>query len=257
MSLNTDTLQKLRSFHVPGFIQALVEQRESKQYGSLSFEERLTFLIEAEFSRRVAQKITRKIKDADLLQTQATLESIDFEIPRGLSKNQFLELSQGNWITNAHHLVITGPTGSGKSFIASALAVHLCRKNFSVKYMRANEWLGEILIQREKNNFKKFKKTLCRYDILIIDEWLREPLSQAHAREFLDLLDDRYRQGSVIVISQIPVSDWHPIISDPTIADAILDRLVHDSIRIDLKGESMRKLTSTLSSKASLRSDGI
>lgn len=243
--LNADTLAKLRSFHVPGFIQALVEQRESTSYNDLSFEERLSLLIEAENTRRVAQRIQVKLRRAELI-TNATIDQVDFSVSRGLSRTAFLELAAGTWISKAHHLVITGPTGSGKTFIASALATNVCRKSVSVRYMRAHEWLGELLLARQKGTYQKFRSQLAKIPLIIVDEWLREPLPAAHAREFLDLFDDRYRKASCIIISQLSLSDWHQQIQDPTIADAVLDRLVHDSIRIELSGESMRKRTSTL-----------
>lgn len=243
--INAETLAKLRAFHVPGFIQALVEQRESKSYGELCFEERLAMLIEAEHSRRAAQRIARKLKAADLL-THATIDQVDFSVTRGLSRTAFLELAAGAWLTQAHHLVITGPTGSGKTFIASALATNVCRKAMAVKYMRAHEWLGELLLARANGKYPKLRAQLAKLNLIIIDEWLREPLPAAHAREFLDLFDDRYRKSSCLIISQVPVADWHAQIQDPTLADAILDRIVHDSIRIELSGESMRKRTSKL-----------
>ena len=245
--MTAETLAKLRTFHVPGFIQALIEQRESQSYQGLSFEERLALLVEAESTRRAAQRIARKIKNSQLMQ-RATIDQVDFATARGMNKVQFLELAQGDWVHKAHHLVITGPTGSGKTFVASALATNLCRKvGLSVRYMRAHEWLGDLLIARSKGDYSKLRNQLKKLPLIIIDEWLREPLSAMHAREFLDLFDDRYRKASCVVISQLPVADWHSQIQDPTLADAILERLVHDSIRIELKGEeSMRKKTSTL-----------
>lgn len=243
--INAETLAKLRTFHLPGFIQALIEQRESSSYRDLSFEERLALLIEAEHSRRIAQRIERKLKAADLL-THATIDQVDFSVARGLSRTAFLELAAGSWLSQAHHLIITGPTGSGKTFIASAIATNVCRKAMAVKYMRAHEWLGELLLARSKGTYQKLRAQLAKLNLLIIDEWLREPLPAAHAREFLDLFDDRYRKSSCLILSQIPVQDWHSQIQDPTLADAILDRLVHDSLRIELSGESMRKRTSQL-----------
>lgn len=255
--LNVEALHKLRSFRVPGFIQALVEQRESTTYHDLSFEERLSLLIEAEHTRRTTQRIARKLKAADLL-SQATIDQVDFSTSRGLSKIAFLELAAGTWISQAHHLVITGPTGSGKTFIASALATNACRRSLSVKYMRTHEWLGDLLLARSKGTYAKLRTQISKLNLIIIDEWLREPLSATHAREFLDLFDDRYRKASCLIISQLPVSDWHAQIQDPTMADAILDRIVHDSLRLELHGESMRKRTSTIpkpQAEPSLRSD--
>lgn len=246
--INADTLAKLRSFHVPGFIAALIEQRESHAYRDLAFEERLALLIEAEYTRRTSERIARKLKAADLL-TQATIDQVDFSVARGLSRTKFLELASGDWMTRAHHLILTGPTGSGKTFIASAVATNVCRKGKSVKYIRAHDLLADILMARSQGTYHKLKLQLAKLHLLIIDEWLREPLPPSHAREFLDLFDDRYRKASCLMISQLPVPDWHSQIQDPTLADAILDRIVHDSLRVDLIGESMRKRTSQLKSE--------
>jgi len=243
--INADTLSKLRSFHVPGFIAALIEQRESQAYRDLSFEERLSLLIEAEFTRRTSDRITRKLKAAELL-TQATIDQVDFSVARGLSRTKFLELAAGDWLQRAHHLILTGPTGSGKTFIASAVATNVCRKSMSVKYIRAHDLLADILMARSQGTYHKLKIQLAKLHLLVIDEWLREPLVPSHAREFLDLFDDRYRKASCLIISQLPVADWHSQIQDPTLADAILDRIVHDSLRVELTGESMRKRTSLL-----------
>lgn len=254
--INAETLAKLRSFHVPGFIQALIEQRESPAYRELSFDERLSLLIEAEFTRRTSERILRKLKAAELL-TQATIDQVDFSVARGMSRTKFLELAAGDWLSKAHHLVITGPTGSGKTFIASAVATNVCRKSMSVKYLRAHDLLADILMARAQGTYHKLKLQLSKLSLLVIDEWLREPLPAAHAREFLDLFDDRYRKASCLIISQLPVQDWHPQIQDPTLADAILDRIVHDSIRVELAGESMRKRTSPIqreTTEPSLRS---
>lgn len=207
--INADTLAKLRSFHVPGFIAALIEQRESQAYRDLSFEERLSLLIEAEFTRRTSDRITRKLKAAELL-TQATIDQVDFSVTRGLSRTRFLELAAGDWLKRAHHL------------------------------------LADILMARSQGTYHKLKTQLAKIHLLVIDEWLREPLAPSHAREFLDLFDDRYRKASCLIISQLPVADWHSQIQDPTLADAILDRIVHDSLRVELTGESMRKRTSPL-----------
>ena len=243
--MTAETLSKLRAFHVPGFVQELISQRESQAYKELGFEERLAMLVEAESSRRLAQQIARKIKSAELMQ-QASLDQVDFGASRGVARASFLELAQGEWVKKAHHLVITGPTGCGKTFLASALATNLCRRSFSARYMRAHEWLAELLIARSKGDYQKLRTRVAKLSLIVIDEWLREPLPAQHAREFLDLFDDRYRKGSCIIISQLPVADWHSQILDPTLADAILDRVVHDSLRLEMTGDSMRKKTSTI-----------
>jgi DNA replication protein DnaC len=244
--LNTEVLTKLRGFHVPGFIQALVEQDERPQaYQGLSFDERLTLLIESEHVRRAAARTTRRLKTAGLL-SHATIDQVDFIKARGITKPIFLEYVQGGWVKAAHHLIITGPTGVGKTFIGSAIANSICQRSFDVRYQRAHEWFAELSFARAQGTLPKLRARLARTHLIIIDEWLREPLASPHARDLLDIIDDRYRKTSCMFISQLPVPDWHAQIQDPTLADAILDRLVHDALRVELKGESMRKLTSPL-----------
>lgn len=255
--LSHDALAKLRAFHIPGFIAALKEQYDTPNtYRDIAFEDRLTLLIDAEASRRSDSKIQAKLK-ASLLLSQVTLDQIDFNPTRGIKKSSTLELVKADWIKAGHHLIITGPTGVGKTFLASAIGTTLCRKNMSVKYMRAHEWIAELISARQLGMYSKLKKKIASFELIIIDEWLREPISQAHARELLDLFDDRYRSRSCLFISQLPVTAWHSSIADPTMADAILDRIVHDAIRIVLSGESMRKAKSLVSNggEPSLRSD--
>lgn len=244
--LNSETLSKLRAFKVPGFVQELVQQHEQPQsYNALPFDERLTLLIEAEHARRAAARSARRLRHAALL-SHASIDQVDLGTPRGISRAQFLELAQGGWIASGHHVIITGATGVGKTFIGSAIATHACHRGFNVRYQRAHEWCAEFAFARNDGSLKKLRTRLAKLQLLIIDEWLREPLPAAQARDLLDLFDDRYRKASCMLISQVPVSDWHALIQDPTLADALLDRIVHDSIRLHITGESMRKLTSKL-----------
>jgi len=256
--LNPELLTKLRTFKVPGIIQALVEQDERPQaYQGLAFDERLGLLVESEHARRAAARTTRRLKEAALL-SNATIDQVDFPKTRGLAKAHFLELAQGAWVQSSHHLIIPGPTGVGKTFIGSAIAANVCERGFAVRYQRAHEWFGDFSFARAQGSLPKLRGRLARIRLLIIDEWLREPLTSAHARDLLDVIDDRYRKASCMFISQLPVPDWHGQIQDPTRADALLDRRVHDALRLELKGESMRKLTSPLKGKnTSLRSEAL
>ena len=241
--MNEETREQLRSLRLPGFIQALEEQQGSSQYADLSFEERLSFLIQKECLRRDNQRLQIRLRSAKLKQA-ATLDQVDFSVARGLNKKKFLELAELSWVANHHNLMIVGPTGVGKSFLASALGDQACKQGMTARYSKTSALLTDLLSAKADGSFTRLSAALARTDLLIIDEWLREPLSEAHAREILDLLDDRFRKSSTLFATQFPVTEWYRLIKDPTIAEAILDRVVHDSLRIELKGESMRKLTS-------------
>jgi len=254
--MNQQIISKLREMRLGGFIAGVEEQEESTQYQQLAFEERFGMIVEKEYLNRKSKRLKRTISKAKLKQ-QATIDEIDFKANRGLKRTEFLEFAGCGWISNRHNLIINGPTGVGKSFIACALAEQACRLGFQAKYYRANSFLSELLLAKADGSYPKLVKQLAKTPLLIIDEWLRDPLNQAQARELLDILDDRYRKASTIFCSQLPVKDWHSKIEEPTIADAILDRVVHDSLRIELHGQSMRKKTSQilLDSDSSLRSD--
>lgn len=239
------TIEQLKDLKLLGLLDAWQEQQSLPTFHDLSFDERFGLLVEREYLRRQNQRLQRRLSQAHL-PIHASLDLVDFDVPRGLRKVQFLEIAQGQWIQNRLSLIVLGPTGVGKSFLACVLADHLCKQGHSVRYIKTADLLMELRLARADGSFQKLRKQFALYSLLVLDEWLRDPLSIVDARELLDLLDDRFRRTSCIFVTQVPVTQWHSQIQDPTLADAILDRIVHDSLRLSLKGESMRKLTSQL-----------
>lgn len=239
------TREQLKQLRLNGFIEALAEQSEKPLYQDLCFDERLALLVEREYLKRHNQRLQRRLKQAQLVMG-ATLDAVDFEVQRGLNKALLLQWAQGHWVVQRLHLVVVGPTGTGKTFLSCALAQHLCTQGYSVRYFKTAELICQIKFAKIDGSFPKLRKQLASFDLLILDEWLRDDMSTQDAREILDLLDERYRRASCVFATQFPVKQWHQKIEDPTLADAILDRIVHDSIRLTLRGESMRKLTSPI-----------
>ena len=242
------TTEQLRNLKLHGLLEAWEEQQSLPSYHDLSFDERFALLVEREYLRRQNQRLQRRLKQATL-PIQVSLDTVDFNVSRGLKKIQFLELTQGQWIQDSLSLILLGPTGVGKSFLACVLADHLCKQGHTVRYIKTADLLMQLNIAKADGSYPKLRRQLAAYDLLILDEWLRDPLTINQAREVLDLLDDRYRKASCLFATQVPVNKWHPQIEDPTLADAILDRIIHDATRISLKGESMRKLTSKIQLK--------
>lgn len=202
-------------------------------------------LVDREADLRENKKLARRLKEAKLKQ-QACVEDVDFRHPRGLDRSVFFSLANGRWIRERHNLIITGPTGVGKTFIACALANKACRLGFTVRYWRTSRLLQATATARADGSYDTLIRKLQKTDLLLLDDWGLAPLQVGEARDLLDIIEDRNQTRSTLITSQMPVSQWHNILTDPTIADAILDRLVHNAYKLELRGESMRKLMTKL-----------
>jgi DNA replication protein DnaC len=238
------TIGKLNQLKLFGMVEALTEQTQSPIYSGLSFEERLGMLVDREITLRDNRRLTNLLRGARLRYTNACPEEIDFRTPRGLAKDVILSLMQNGWIKGNQNIIITGPTGSGKTFIACALANSACRSGHSAHYLRLPRLLQELQIARGDGSYGKLLTRLAKYTILIIDDWGLAKFNDKERRDILEVLEDRHGITSTIIASQIPTEKWHDAIGDPTIADAVLDRLIHNAHMITMKGESMRKLMS-------------
>jgi DNA replication protein DnaC len=238
-------LDKLTQLRLPGIRTGLEEQLQNPQYAELSFEDRLGLLVDLECTRRADNSLRRRIKTARFT-LPAVIEDLDLSPARGLDRGLILELAQGEWIRRHLNILVLGPTGAGKSYMACALGHAACRQGFSVRYQRTSRLLHEIMLSHADGSYPKLLTKLARVQLLIFDDWLRDPLTPSQARDLLEILDDRYGRSSTLVATQIPIEDWHDRLPDPTLGDAILDRLVHNAYRLQLKGESMRKTYSPL-----------
>jgi DNA replication protein DnaC len=240
--LTHPTHERLITLGLTGMAKALEEQRRSPDLDALSFEERVGLLVDREAAERDTKRLTTRLKFAALRQS-ACVEDVDLRTPRGIDRAVFARLVSGDWINRNENLLITGTTGLGKSWIACALGQKACRDNRSVQYHRVPRLFEALALARGDGRYGRLLKNLGRIQLLVLDDWGLSVLNPSERRDLLEILDDRHGRASTIVTSQIPVELWHDIIGDPTLADAILDRLVHNAHRLQLTGESMRKKT--------------
>ena len=238
-------LDKLTQLRLPAFRAALEEQLHNPQYAELPFEDRPGLLVDRECIRRDNNRLQRRLRAARL-PLPATIEDLDLSSSRGIDRRLVLQLAQGEWISRYLNILILGPTGVGKTFLASALAHSACRHNFTVRYLRTSRLLHQTTLAQADGSYPKLLDTFARVQLLVLDDWLRDPLTRTQSQDLLEILDDRYGRSSTMVATQVPVAEWHVRFPDPTIGDAILDRLVHNAYRLNLKGESRRKLNSHL-----------
>ena len=243
--LSHPTTQTLNALGLGGMARALEEQRAMQGIEELSFEERLALLIDSEKMHRMNRRLTTRLKRAKLRHA-ACFEDIALHTPRGLDKTLVMSLSSCSWIGKGHNVLITGPTGVGKSFLACALAHKACLEGFDALYMRLPRLMEDLLIAKADGRYGKLMRSFAKTPLLVLDDWGLTPMTPAACRELLELLEDRHGRHSTIVTSQLPVAAWHDYLADATMADAILDRLVHNAYQLNLKGESMRKMKSII-----------
>lgn len=240
------TIDKLHEMRLTGMAEALTEQLNNPDHSELSFEERVAWLVDRHWTWRENRSLKRRLANAKLRDREASVEAIDFRRPRGLDRSEIRSLTTCQWVARHHNLIITGPCGVGKSFLACALAQKAIRERYTGLYSRQPPLLRELAMARADGSLDKRLEQLARVDVLIIDDWMMTALGESERRDILEIVEDRYNTSSTILTSQIPIDQWHEQIGDPTSADSILDRLVHNAYRLELKGESMRKVKAAI-----------
>lgn len=243
--LTHHSLTQLKALRLDGMARALEEQLALPSAATLSFEERIAFIIDREIAFRDSKRLTRLLKQAKLRVGSACLEDVDYRPGRGIEKKLVASLASGDWIRHHHNCLLTGPTGSGKTWLACAFGNAACRQGFSALYVRLPRLFEELRIAHGDGSFTRRLAALAKTDLLLIDDWGLAPPTAAERSDLLEVLDDRVGTRSTVITSQLPIEHWHEYLGEPTLADAILDRILHSSHRLALAGESMRKVWSS------------
>jgi len=239
--LNQPTLEKLQTMRLNGMVEAFRNQTQQTGLAELSFEERFAMVVDQEWIWRQNRALARRLVQAKF-RYRASVEDIDFRLARGLDRSQVRSLTQNSaWVQQHQQIFLLGPTGVGKTWLACALAEKACRDGFTALFRRAPKLFRDLALARADGSLSSFLAPLAKVDVLIVDDWANAPLAEAERRDFLEICEDRYQLHSTILTSQVPVKRWHEQIGDPTLADSILDRLVHNAHQIELKGNSARK----------------
>lgn len=243
--LNNPTIDKLQAMKFTGMLKGYIEQCQDPDCQALSFDERFGLLVDREAVERDSRRLASRLRKAKL-RLPAAIEDIDYHHPRGLDKRLMTALASGDWIRRHHNCILTGPTGTGKTYIACALANKACREGFSVLYHRAPRLFEDIARAKGDGRYPRLMNALAKVDLLILDDWGTALLTDQQRRDLFEIIEDRYERRSTLIAAQLPIEHWHDIIGEPTLADAILDRLVHNAHKIALTGDSMRKKNSDL-----------
>ncbi|MEO9191214.1 MAG: IS21-like element helper ATPase IstB [Acetobacteraceae bacterium] len=238
--LNHPTLDLLHELALDGMAKGFREMMDNPESHALDHAEWLGILLERESTQRQQKRFESRAKNAKLRHL-AAVEDVDYRTPRGLDRTMFLKLAGCDWIRERRHCLLTGPAGVGKSWLACALGYKACRENLSVLYHRMPRLFAALALARGDGRYAKLLHQLARVDLLILDDWGPEPLQHEQQRDLLEIAEDRYNAGSLIITSQVPIDHWYEIVGNPTLADAILDRIIHNAHRVELKGESLRK----------------
>ena len=235
------TIERLNEMRLSGMANSYAERRVKPDHKDLSFDEYFGLVVEDEHMYRKNKKIKKSLKDAKFKLSSACLEDIDYRQPRGLNKTQVVNLQNTSWLEKHQNILITGATGVGKTYLACAFGTWACRNGFAALYYRWPRLFGDIMSSKGEGNYLKHLKKLSRANLLVIDDFGLNPLSASDRKDLLEVIEDRYMSGSTIIASQLPIKEWHEFIGEPTIADAVMDRILHVSYKFELKGGSMRK----------------
>jgi DNA replication protein DnaC len=249
------SIEKLRHMRLTGMARALEEQLGQPDIAALSFDERLALLVDREETERQSVALAQRLRAARLRQA-ACMEDLDYRSPRGLDRGLMRQLATGDWLRQHNNVLVLGATGVGKSFIACALGNQAARGGVAVRYQRLSRLLDELAIARAEGKYARVLAQLAKVRLLILDDWLMAKLTGEQRRDLMEVIDDRHQRGSTILATQIPLDRWHDQIADPTYADAIMDRLVHNAYRIELRGASIRPRRMTMEGKNNENIDG-
>ena len=240
--LTHPTLEQMRALKLDGMAEAFIELEAQERAKDLSHGEWLALLLDREMASRSTRRFQTRLKSARLRHSQASVEDVDYRASRRLDKALFQQLAAGRWIAEHRNLLVTGPCGVGKSWLSCALAQKACRDGYTVYYARVPRLFAELELAHGDGRFARLFRTLVKADLLILDDWGPDRLSANQRRDLMEIVEDRYGRGSTLITSQLPLDKWHDVVGDPTFADAILDRIVHNADRLELDGPSMRKL---------------
>ncbi len=240
--LNQVTLDKMHQLKLYGMSQAWQNMDKNIEHTTLTLDEGLGMLIDHELTYRQNNKEQRLLKNAKLRYPDACVEDINYQHKRALPRETLQQLLSCQWLTQGQNIILTGPTGVGKTYLACAIAQNACRSGYSARYYRLSKLLEQLRIAYADGSYTRLLGQLLKVQCLIIDDWGIEPIDQQHRNQLLEIIDDRYKQHALIIATQLPQENWHDYIGDATVADAILDRVIHKAINIDLQGESMRKV---------------